>query len=574
MKYGKIFIAACASMLGACAFSAEQAKSAAAASAAAAGSDQSTAEIKIEKPVMRWLFGGFGFQNSEASLTPVMDEAFMNERALKTFREISPTFCRVYTANYDCPKSQLDRFADYYDKTFRLSDTTLYVCPGPMPSFPEKMNPEEYADKIAANLEYLIKVRDCRKIRYYCLTNELGSGNRFDYFIGNMELFKKYNDALYWAFQKRGLDIKIIATDVAVTTNLKKGIDSIQWAIDNMDEYVGLYCAHWYVYKRRVDDLRLYGEYREYFDKLVGMSLRKNKRFLLGEYGFCSVWNSSPVMVDDFSYNVRQPETAKEAVLAKLEVGVAAMNSGALGCISWSFCDYPDPFLVEDGHSPRQQAIFEAARCVYRLDIKYNKWGMFRWGSREGDYSAYPELYAMGYLAKLFRSGSTVLPSVSSDYTVRTGAVENGDGTMSVVVINRGGAKKISVDSKQKIIKPLRMYVYEAANVPENKFNDLQNAKCTIVPNGNSFTAEIPAKSACFFTTDYQDRTPAAINGVSIYKGNLIWIPDRTPEHRYYRVYKNGKQIASTVDTKFKVNSTDASEYKVRSVDCWGNLGK
>ena len=52
-------------------------------------------EITIEKPYFRWLWGGFGFQNSEANLTALMPDDFLNERVLKTFAELSPTFARV-----------------------------------------------------------------------------------------------------------------------------------------------------------------------------------------------------------------------------------------------------------------------------------------------------------------------------------------------------------------------------------------------------------------------------------------------------------------------------------------------
>ena len=53
-----------------------------------------TSELTIEKPYFRWLWGGFGFQNSEANLTALMPDDFLNERVLKTFAELSPTFAR------------------------------------------------------------------------------------------------------------------------------------------------------------------------------------------------------------------------------------------------------------------------------------------------------------------------------------------------------------------------------------------------------------------------------------------------------------------------------------------------
>ena len=57
----------------------------------------SAADVTITKPYFRWLFNGFGFQNSEANFLALMPEDFRDQRILKTFAELSPTFGRVYT---------------------------------------------------------------------------------------------------------------------------------------------------------------------------------------------------------------------------------------------------------------------------------------------------------------------------------------------------------------------------------------------------------------------------------------------------------------------------------------------
>lgn len=54
------------------------------------------ADVTIEKPYFRWLFGGFGFQNPEANFLSLMSEGFRDQRVLKTFAEIAPSFARVY----------------------------------------------------------------------------------------------------------------------------------------------------------------------------------------------------------------------------------------------------------------------------------------------------------------------------------------------------------------------------------------------------------------------------------------------------------------------------------------------
>ena len=92
------------------------------------------AAIRLEKPAMRWLWGGFGFHNSEATMTPMMTEEFRDQRVLKSFREISPTFSRLFAGYADWTKEAMDRFADYYDATFRRAGTTLYLVPGRMPT--------------------------------------------------------------------------------------------------------------------------------------------------------------------------------------------------------------------------------------------------------------------------------------------------------------------------------------------------------------------------------------------------------------------------------------------------------
>ena len=46
-------------------------------------------EITLRKPAIRWLFGGIGFHNSEATMLGIMSDDFKNQRVLKSFREIS-----------------------------------------------------------------------------------------------------------------------------------------------------------------------------------------------------------------------------------------------------------------------------------------------------------------------------------------------------------------------------------------------------------------------------------------------------------------------------------------------------
>ena len=547
-------------------------------------------DVTIEKPYFRWLFGGFGFQNSEANFLSLMPDDFRDQRVFKTFTEISPSFARVYTGFAEQSKEQLDRFVDYYDMTFRKAGTTLYAVPCAMPPFADKIDVEEYAEKVAKNLEYLIRIRNCRKIRYYCLTNELMCGDDWAWFTkaeDRRELFKKFYAALFHAFRRHKLDIRLLASDEAATTKPENVYPFLDWIKDNMGEYVGAYCTHWYVYGRRADDLNLWDYSNEYFSNLVQRALScKAKRYILGEFGFSPVWGKRGVMVDDTGYSLRQPETMEESVLSKCEVGLAAMNQGAFACVSWSFVDNPDPFVIEDGDTPEERARFDAGKCGYRMDTKYNKWGTFRWCSTDRDYSAYAELYAMGWLVKLFRKNATVLKCTFADPMLRGGAVMNPDQSVSVALINRGAAKSVTVDCSSwrtrvdgtpTFHKPLRRYVYEAAHVPYSPFNDLQPMSGTVEAKDGVFAAELPAKSITFLTTDYEDREPSPVTEIRVTDRNLVWGASDDPTHRYYRVFKDGRQIASTVATSLPVPDAkpeDVSHFSVKSVDRWGNVPK
>ena len=85
------------------------------------------------------------------------------------------------------------------------------------------------------------------------------------------------------------------------------------------------------------------------------------------------------------------------------------------------------------------------------------------------------------------------------------------------------------------------------------------------------------AKSLVFLTTDYIDRTPAAVAKIRFVDGRLCWAANEEPEHCYYRVFRDGRQIASTVATALAVPDAkpeDVSHFAVKSVDKWGNVGE
>ena len=553
----------------------------------------SASEVVFEAP-RGAAFGGIGFQNAEAEITALMPDDFRDQRVLKSFREISPTFSRVYAAFADCPREQADRFADYYDATFRAAGTELYAVGGMMPFVPEDET-EAYAEKVAASLAYLVKVRGCTNIRYYCMTNELGIDGQGDWYFNRMERFRQIHAALRAAFDRHGLrDIGLAATDV--NQHVRLSLRQLDWATKNMDDITSIYCTHWYMFLGQTKDGKSIlpsspenaATMRTHFSSLVAKAAEKGKRYFVGEFGLWtpSTQGANRIMHDDTGYPLRAPEHAADGVITLAEIALTAMNEGAYAAASWSFVDYPDPFVFEPGDTPEEDAVYQSARCVYWPDRKYNKWGMFRWDSVDRDYGAYPSLYTMGWMAKLFRRGARVVKSRVSDDTLRACGVTNPDGSASFAVINWGEAKTVSLVLPQPLARPLRVYEYDSARPPVNAFNDLQPAKGTVTATNGIVSLAVPAKSMTFLTTDYENHVPAAITDIRISDGKLGWSANEEPEHCYYRVYKDGKQIASTVATsldlggsQFTATASDAINcvppvFAVTSVDRWGNEGR
>ncbi|MBQ6339662.1 MAG: hypothetical protein IJI36_11005 [Kiritimatiellae bacterium] len=534
--------------------------------------------IVFTKPSQRWLWGGFGFHNSEATMTPLMSDEFRDQRVLKTFHEISPTYARVFAGYWDWTREAMDRFADYYDATFRRAGTTLYLVPGRMPVITDNFKASEYCEAVATRLEYLVRERKCTKIRYYCLSNELSVGPTYAWFARHLDLYAEITREMQRAFMRHGLDIGLQTPDSSGYSRM----GDVDWAITNINEQTDTYC--WHLYERALEpgDPALYGKLTEALRELVGKALRKEKRLSLGEFGFTGkiMPYGQGMMRDDAHAAFRHPgsEFARRAAISRAEMGLAALNAGAVSAVSWTMVDYPDPFLREDGDTPEEKARYDVARFSgFGLDVRYNKNGLFRWCDDDRDYSSYPDLYTMGYLAKLFRKGARVLPWTTDDDTLRAGGVTNPNGSVSFAVVNWGDAKKVTLAFPLAPTRPLRVYEYDSEHPPINAFNDLQPAKGTVMAVDGAVTVAVPAKSMTFLTTDYEDRVPAAVVNGRIANGVLSWTASKESEHCYYRVYRDGTQIASTVATGLPVPGGvegDLVRFSVKSVDKWGNVGK
>ena len=540
-----------------------------------------TSEVRFSKPVQRWLWGGFGFHDSEATMLPMMSQEFRDERVYKTFREISPSYSRVFAGYADWTKEAMDSFADFYDATFRRAGTTIYMVPGRFPYIHRDFDAKDHFERIAANLEYLVKVRKLTKLRYYAIANELSVGNVCCWFdrAGKMELYRDYCEEAYCAFRRHGLDIGLQTTDRSSSTSNVEGLfENFKWAMQNVDEVTDTYCWHVYDYVHQPGEPGLYEWMYTNSLALVKMAGRKEKRVSLGEYGLQgrppqeTRGYGSGVMRDDGTFSFRYPGKQHLAAISQVEMALAAINAGTVSAVKWTLFDYPHPFLREDGDGPEEKGRYDVSRFSgHGLQIRYNKCGLVAWNDEDHDYSARADLYTLGYLAKFFRKGGRILPSTSADRSLVTSGITHPDGSATFAVVNWGEAKDVRVASEHPLAKSLRIYEYDSANPPYNACNDLQPAKGTVTAKDGVFTVAVPAKSLVFLTTDYVDRTPSEIDGIDAEDGRLSWEPCEDVEHVYYRVFKNGRQIRSTVATSCAIDDEDAT-YEVVSVDKWGNV--
>jgi len=540
------------------------------------------AEVVFDMPVQRWLWGGFGFHNSEATMLPMMSQEFRDERVYKTFREISPTYARVFAGYADWTKEAMDAFADFYDATFRRAGTTIYMVPGRFPYIHKDFDAKDHFERIATNLAYLVNVRKLTKLRYYAIANELSVGNVCCWFdrAGKMDLYRDYCEEAYCAFKRHGLDIGLQTTDRSCND---AGImmEHFKWAVKNVDAVTDTYCWHHYDYAHQPGEPGLYEWMYTNSVALVKLAGRYEKRVSLGEYGMQgrspqeTRGYGSGVMRDDGTFSFRYPDKQHLAAISQVEMALAAINAGTVSAVKWTLFDYPHPFLREDGDSPAEKGRYDVSRFSgHGLQIRYNKCGLVAWNDEEHDYSARADLYTLGYLAKFFRKGGRILPSSCVGAGLVASGITQPDGSATYALVNWGEERNVRVKTTHPVSQPLRLYVYDSANPPYNAFNDLQPASGTVVAEVGVFTVPMPAKSLVFATTDYTDRTPEAVKGVRLDGDRLIWQEADDPEHAYYRVYRDGKQVASTVATFFERQIDAAAEYDVRSVDKWGNVGK
>ncbi len=533
------------------------------------------AELSIARPAYPAVFAGLGFHNSEASMYRLMDERHFNETICKCYRELSPGFMRTFAGFSDWTKEAMDDFAEYYEKMQKRTDTPIYMTPGRGKLHFSDDEMRRYAEDVAERLSYLVNEKDVRHLAYYCFSNELGqvTGGRLK---DDLPAFKRYHEHLYRAFQNAGLNIGLLATDAA------QDWSSLDWAMQNMDVLTKDYCAHYYERDYAVDDPSFYDFWVEKCRAMTDKAVKKQKHFILGEFGSstvnCKIFGAA---VRDACSHFDDGETVK--VCLKLsEMIIGAVNAGVFALAMWTFSDYPDPM-----NGPSFSDAYSSLWTRYEpflgggVNIRYNKWGLFRWED-DGDHSARAHYPCIGLLTKYLKRNAKVLETSSDDPLIRSCAVMNRDGSVSLALVSR---KKEPVGltlslpaRKRGYDKPFRVYEYDTNAPVLSPFADLPDPVLLCEAEDGVLRLTVRPESVLVVTDDYLVKTsPVTAEPAALENGRLSWRPVSDPNHCYYRVYFDGSQIASTVGTSLMLDGrapedASLSRFSVRSVDRSGNV--
>jgi hypothetical protein len=503
-------------------------------------------------------FGGVGFHAFQHSFHASREE--MDQVIYKRWRELNPSFVRV-NDEWNWDRARWDQAAEHL-RRMKETGAQVYVTTW---NPAEARTPEaraEYAKKVADNLEYLVKTKGLTNIRYYCMTNEL-SLNGWGALRSDLPLFKAYHEALYREFQRRNLKIGLLATDASP-------IDfwwTIEWAAQNMDSITAVYGGHHYINDYPLEDERFYPWFLSKLEWGAGIARSRGKNFILGEFGAKQDGRTvNGVLMDACIYW----DTPQEPLvgLQVSEATIAAMNAGVYSLGYWTYMDFPDDYSR-----------------TYK-----NKWGLFKCSGE--DRSTRSLYYAYGLLTKFFRGPATVFRVECSDPRLRVAAIQHhGSKTWSIAVVNRNRYAvplQLTIDGAP-VNGRFRKYVYDPQSVPQNPFGDLQPPSGTAIFLNGKMTDRVGGYSLAVYTSAYDDRAPAPVQGVVVdlpsASGTRIrWQANREPDLCYYRIYRGdtpdfkanlSTQIGVTVATEFVDRSASDGPkryYRVRAVDQSGNV--
>ena len=524
------------------------------------------ATVSVTPQIINEKFGGVGFHVIFHTRKP--SKWHYEQVFAKRWRELNPSFARVN----DSPawdEKEMDETFRYLDM-MKNTNTEIYLTSFGVQSIYDYKSEADYVKKEVDNIEYLKKKKGFENIKYYCMTNEL-SLDFWASMVKNNELdkFKSIHQLFYEEFKRRGLDVKLLATDASPFEYWP----TIEWAANNMDDITGVYGGHHYINSYDLDDLTFYGFFLNKMKWGADLAKSRNKKFIMGEFGpKQGSFFIDSVYYDGMIYNNTPLEPYVGIQLS--EAILAQINGGIYASCYWTFCDIP-------GIPPNKE-----------FGYRVNKWGVFKWYF--DDYTTKPNYYAVGLLTKFFRGPSEVYQVNTSDTLLRVAAIKNLEkGSHSIAIVNRHRDPKyirleigdISED------RPFRKYIYNPEDVPFNYFGDLQEYSAKLALNDGQFTDSIPGYSLVVYTTLYDDNPPSPVQGLQVTRkvvdqrdaDVLTWKPNPEEDLCYYRIYRSvdenveiipRNEIGTTVSTEYvdkRIRNLPTFHYRIIAVDKSGN---
>lgn len=528
-------------------------------------------EIRMEQPTYPAVFAGIGFHNSEAGMYRLMSERFFHEKIAKCYREISPGFMRCFGGFSDWSREAMDDFCEYYQKMQAVTDTPIYMVPGRGKIHFSDAEIEDYCNQVAEKLAYLIREKKVRHLAYYCFSNELAQVT-MGHLISRLPLFGQYQEQLYRAFQNHGLNIGLLATDAA------NDWSSLDWAMQNLDIYTKDYCGHYYEHDHTPKDASFYQDWYERCKMYADKASRKDKHFILGEYGITNanlkICGASASDACSFFENPQQNTELLGVMQAEMVIG--AVNAGVFAMGFWTYCDYPDPV---NGPSDCDEYMKMWSRYEPYLgggiNHRYNRWGLIPF-ENHFDEIPRPVYWCLAPIMKYLKRNSQILSVQGDSESVHACAVRTRENRISTVVSSRLDHEcDITLRFPESGKNSYRVYRYLESAPPINRFGDLQAPSETLSAENGVVTLSMPANSVAVVTNDYEEKAHSVCaEGLALQENTLTWNPVSDDNHCYYRVYEvennREKQIASTIACSCRVENPDR-EYRVYSVDIYGN---
>lgn len=540
------------------------------------------ATLQVIRPQYPGIFGGMGFNNLETGLYPLMNPEFFNQYVAKCHMELSPGFSRCWGGFAEWTKEAMDAYYECYSRMQAKTDTIMYLVPGRAVSQETPEARRQWASDVADRLAYLYHEKGMKHIRYFCMSNEQ-SLDRWGALIDNMELMKEYHTYLFREFQKRRLPIGLMAPDVSEPRNYH----TLFWSMSHMAEISAAYTSHLYLHGTfDAEDTGMYKWAERMFAGCAASAKGQEKFFLLSEYGW-GQFQGNPPTADGDTADYPSPAlpgttldyprytgTPKEAysLLSIAELNLACINAGVFATGYWSFVDYPDPQICayRTGDEWGRKWNDAYPYLGWGIDIRYNKCGVLRFNDFE--HPAADSYWCVGLMTRYMKQDTQVMHLRGNDPLLRAAALRDRKGHISLCIVNRHAEEtELSLSLGALAQKPLRQYVYDPQNVPRNAFADLQPYSALIAVDAEGHaTTRLGGNTVVILTTDYEERTPAQAENVRLEGGRLTWDAVSEAEHRYYRVFADGRQIASTVETSLPAPE-NAREFQVYSVDQYGN---